>query len=81
MEENKISIDAFVGIGNLIMEKVINPINQSLINLPATKSTINIILVGDIIYFIIYDNSPIGIKIESENMADAFHVIFDEMKK
>lgn len=82
LKKDKIYIDTLIGSGNLIMERIdTNFKNIEISELPATQSSINMILVGKIFYVIIYNKTPQGIKIENENLADALHILFDTAKK
>ncbi len=82
LEKEKIHIDEYIWVWNLLMERIEHYIDsKNLAQLPATKSSINIILAWNVLYFIIYDKTPIWIKIENENLTDAMHILFDEVKR
>ncbi|EKE26641.1 MAG: hypothetical protein ACD_4C00210G0002 [uncultured bacterium (gcode 4)] len=82
LKKEKIHIDTFIWSWNLIMERIdTNFKNIDIWELPATWSSINIILVWKIFYLIIYNKTPQWIKIENENLADAMHILFDTAKK
>ena len=82
LKKDKIHIDTFIWSGNLIMERIDTHFkNIDISDLPATQSSINIILVGKIFYVILYNKTPQWIKIENENLADAIHILFDTVKK
>lgn len=82
LKKDKIHIDTFIWLWNLIMERIdTNFKNINISELPATQSSINIILVWKIFYVILYNKSPQWIKIENENLADAMHILFDTAKK
>jgi len=78
----KIFTDVLLGSGNLIMERIdANFEHIDISELPATSSSINVIIVGKVIYIITYDKTPQWIKIENENLADAMHILFDTAKR
>ncbi|EKE28407.1 MAG: hypothetical protein ACD_3C00062G0002 [uncultured bacterium (gcode 4)] len=82
LAKDKIHTDTFIWSGNLIMERIDTYFDtQNIWELPATQSSINIILVGKTTYIIIYNKTPQWIKIENENLADAMHILFDVAKK
>lgn len=82
LEKENIHIDEYIWVWNLIMERVEHFVDSTnLSQLPAAKSSANIILVWNILYFIVYDNAPIWIKIENDNLSDAIHILFDEIKR
>ncbi len=82
LNKNKIHIDMLIWSWNLIMERVDTFFDwRNIWDLPATQSSINIILVWKTLYIIIYNKTPQWIKIENENLADAMHILFDTAKK
>ena len=82
LEKENIHIDEYIGVGNLLMERIEHYVDSvNLGELPAAKSSINIILVWNILYFVIYNEAPLWIKIENENLTDAMHILFDEIKR
>jgi len=81
LKKERINTDEYIGIGSLVIERIAHLNNSDLLKMPATKSSTNIILVGQTLYFVVYNNVPMGIKIENENLADAFHALLDETKK
>ncbi len=82
LEKENIHIDEYIWVWNLIMERVEHYIDSvNLSELPAAKSSANIILVWNILYFVVYNNAPIWIKIENDNLSDAIHILFDEIKR
>gem|GEM_PF-5549037 len=55
----KIFTDVLLGSGNLIMERIdANFEHIDISELPATSSSINVIIVGKVIYIITYDKTP-----------------------
>ncbi|MDD3302341.1 MAG: helix-turn-helix domain-containing protein [Candidatus Gracilibacteria bacterium] len=80
LKENQIFVDTFLGNGISLMEslgrvKGIDGLN----NLPAANSSINIIIIGSIVYIIIFKDVPIGIRIDSEELAYSMHFIFEHL--
>jgi hypothetical protein len=45
--------------------------------LPAGNNAINLFLVGKIVYIIIYKDLPIGLKLESPELARALHFLLE----
>ena len=82
LEKENIHIDEYIWVWNLLMERIEHYVDSiNLAELPAAKSSINIILVWNILYFVIYNEAPLWIKIENENLTDAMHILFDEVKR
>lgn len=78
---NKITVDTYLGNWLITMEHISKTIDiNSLKNLPAGNSAINIYIVWKIVYIIIFKDIPFGIKIDSEDLAYAMHFIFEKMK-
>jgi hypothetical protein len=64
----------------MLMENISKTYDIEIIEkLPASNSAINIFLVWNIIYIIIFKDSPFWIKIESEDLAYTFHFLFDNI--
>ena len=55
--------------------------STNLSELPAAKSSVNIILVWSILYFVVYNDAPMWIKVQNDNLSDAMHILFDEIKR
>jgi hypothetical protein len=53
---------------------------EELENLPASNASINIFVVGDMVYIFIFKNIPIGLKINSEEFANSLHFMLDKMR-
>lgn len=82
MEREKIGVEVLVGSGNLIMERIETGFKLTdAYGLPASQSSINIIVVGKIVYLILFDRVPQGVKIENEYFADVMHLLFDVVGK
>jgi predicted transcriptional regulator len=81
LQQEKISVDTFLGNGVSIMESVGKTIHiEELDTLPASNASINIFVVGDIVYIFIFKNIPIGLKIHSEELANSLHFMLDKMR-
>lgn len=81
LQKKKVTIDAYLGNGILIMEQVSKTTNiQNLNQLPAGNSAINIFIVGKCVYFVIYKDIPVGLKLESEDLSNAMHFLFEKLK-
>ena len=82
LEKQEIMLDSFIGSGSLIMERIDMSSDISfLAQLPAARSSVHIFLVGYIVYIVVYRDSPIGIRIENESVADALHIMLDEVQR
>lgn len=81
LKKEKISVDTFLWNWINIMESVGKSIYiEELENLPASNASINIFVVGDMVYIFIFKNIPIGLKINSEEFANSLHFMLDKMR-
>lgn len=77
-----LKIDTYIANWWLIMEKINNSfLLWDFLSLPAWEWAINIFIAWTVVYILIYNNIPIAIKMDSDKVSQAFHLIFDEMKK
>lgn len=78
LRANGVQLDTYLGSGNLMMERVQHVMDSMKIeDIPATGSSINIILAGKTVYFVMYNKSPMGVKIENDTLGDVFHLLLD----
>lgn len=81
LQKNKVTVETFLGNGILIMEHISKTTNiNNLSNLPAGNSSINIFVVGKTLYLIIFKDIPFGIKIDSEDVANTMHFLFEKLE-
>ena len=77
-----VHIDAYLGNGIMILENILQTQDvQELTGLPAWSSGVNVFVVGDVLYMIIFKDIPFGIKIESEELAGLFHFLLKKSVK
>lgn len=80
LKEKNIYLDCFLGDGIMLMESLGKAINfEQIENLPASNSAINIFIVGEIMYIMIFKDIPFGIKIQSQELANTMHFLFDNV--
>lgn len=81
LKKKKVTIDTYLGNGILIMEQITKTTNiENLSDLPAGNSAVNIFIVGKVIYLIIFKDIPFGIKIDSEDVANTLHFLFEKLE-
>ncbi len=81
LKESKIHIETYLGNGIMLMESISKTFDIDTISkVPASNSAVNIYLVGGVIYIIIFKDSPFGIKIESDDLANTLHFLFDKIE-
>jgi sugar-specific transcriptional regulator TrmB len=81
LKEKSINIETFLWNWILIMENISKTTQiDSLSDLPASNSAVNIFLVWDIIYIMIFKENPFCIKIDSEDLGNTMHFLFDNLK-
>jgi sugar-specific transcriptional regulator TrmB len=80
LKQKKVSIETFLWNWVMVMEKITKSTNFNLLNdLPASNSGINIFIVWKSFYMILLKKSPFWIKIESDDLANSMHCIFDSL--
>ncbi len=80
LAKNKIHIDTFLGNGIMLMESIWKTVHvDEMKSLPADNSSINIFIVWKILYIIIFKDIPIAIKIESPELAETLHFLFENV--
>ena len=82
VQDKKISVQSYIADGSLTMEHI-SYLEQfaHIGQLPAGNNAINIFIVGKIFYLIIYKDQPIGLKIESPELAWAIHFLLEQTVK
>lgn len=78
LKTEHVTLTSYIADGSLIMEQLrIIENKDTLEQLPAGNNAINLFLVGQTVYIIIYKNPPIGIKLESPELAWALHFLLE----
>ena len=78
LKQQSISLTSYIADGSLIMEQLRTvDATLDLEELPAGNNAINLFLIGQTVYIIIYKNLPIGIKLESPELAWALHFLLE----
>lgn len=81
LKENNIILDTFLWNWISLMENLWKTSNiNELQNLPASNSSINIIIAWNVVYIIIFKDIPTSIKIDSEELAFSMHFILEHLK-
>ncbi len=81
IEKEKIHIQSYIGNGILTLEHIIKSYDKEILSwLPAWNEAINVYIVWDTIYLIIFKNIPFGLKIQSEAFADLMHFLLKQIK-
>lgn len=81
LQKKRITIETYLGNGILIMEQISKTTTiDNLSDLPAGNSAINIFVVGKVIYLIIFKDIPFWIKIDSEDVANTMHFLFERLE-
>lgn len=71
-----VRIEAYLGNGIMMLESLIKTFeSKELTTLPAGNAAINLFIVWSVVYLLIYKQTPFGLKIESEELADVFHFL------
>lgn len=82
LERQKISVSILLGKGISLIEQLFTSTDtQDLINLPTGTNAINIIIVGQTVYILIFEPVPSAIKIAHPLLANTFHFLFEQLEK
>lgn len=82
LEKQHITVQSYIAEWSLIMEHLtISETIKWLENLPAWNNAINLFVVGKMVYIIIYKEQPIGLKLESPELARAMHFLLEQTQK
>lgn len=80
LKHKKIYLDTFLWNGIMLMESIWKAVDFSTLeNLPASNSAINIFIVWEVIYIMIFKEIPFGIKIESSELSNTMHFLFENV--
>ena len=81
LKQHNINIETYLWNWIMLMENISKTFDiETIQKLPASNSAINIYLVWKVIYIIIYKDTPFWIKIESEDLSNTFHFLFDNIE-
>lgn len=80
--KEQVRIEGYLGNGILMLESLFKTYNiDELHTLPAGNSAVNIGIVGDVVFLIIFKDIPFWLKIESEELAGVFHFLLKQACK
>ena len=81
LQKKKILIDAYIWNWDLILEQIYKTSSvQNLEDLPAGNSSLNLFIVWECVYILIFKEIPFGIKFDSEDFSNVMHFIFEHLK-
>ncbi len=81
LKSNSIHIETYLWNGIMLMENISKTSDISIIEkLPASNSAINIFIVWTTIYIILFKESSFWIKIESDDLSNTMHFLFDKIQ-
>jgi len=82
LQENKVSITNYIAEWGLIMEEIRQyPGIERLWDLPAGDNAINIFVVWQVVYVVIYKWQPVWLKITSPEFARALHFVLKQTER
>lgn len=82
LAQNGVRVEGYLGNGILLLESVLKTYNiDELAKLPAGNATVNIFVVGSKVWIIVFKQTPFGIAIESEELADVIHFLLKQAIK
>lgn len=77
----QITVETYLGNGFQLMETIQKTTSlPNIFQLPAGNSAINVFIVWSTVYFILYKDLPIALKIESDDIASLLHFLFDHVQ-
>lgn len=81
LQKKKVTVETYLWNWILIMEQITKTTNiDNLADLPAGNSAINIFIAWKVLYIIIYKDIPFGIKIDSDDVANTMHFLFEKLQ-
>lgn len=81
LQKKKIFVDAYIWNWDLILEQIYKTDSlSSLEQLPTWNSSLNLFIVWDCVYILIFKEIPFWIKFDSEDFAGVMHFIFEHLK-
>ncbi len=82
LAEKNITIQSYIAEGSLVMESLTHSASLVWIpDLPAWNNAINIFVIAQVVYIIIYKNPPIALKLASAELAWALHFLLEYTEK
>ena len=80
LEKKRIHIETYLGNGILTLEQIMKTHDMHVLpQLPAGNATVNIFIVGDTLYLIIFKQVPFWLKIQSEAFTDMMHFLLKQI--
>lgn len=80
IEKHQVHVESYLGNGILTLEQIMKTHDmQVLPGLPAGNAAVNVFVVGDTLYLIIFKQVPFGLKIQSEAFADMMHFLLKQI--
>ena len=82
LEKQKIIVNILLGKGISLIEQLFkSESTQDLVGLPTGTNAINIIIIGQTVYILIFEPVPSAIKIAHPLLANTFHFFFEQLEK
>ena len=80
LQKNNIHVESYLGNGILTLEQIMKTHDINILpQLPAGNATVNIFIVWDTLYLIIFKQIPFWLKIQSEAFADMMHFLLKQI--
>lgn len=81
LKNRRINVDAYIWNWMAVMEEIWLTTNlDNLVDLPVWNSAVNIFVVWTVVYIIIFKETDIWIKLDSEQLADSLHFILENVR-
>ena len=81
LEKQNVHVETYLGNGILTLEQMMKTHDSSILpQLPAGNAAVNMFVVGDTLYLIIFKQVPFGLKIQSESFADMMHFLLKQIR-
>lgn len=82
LEKQGIRVQIRIGQGISLMENIVyTTALKDILDVPAGNSAINIFVVGQVVYYIVFEEYPAGVKIASKALANGMHFFFEHLQK
>ncbi len=80
LDEHQIGVELYLGNGILLLEQMIKTYDKKLLaDVPAWHASLMMIVIGPVVYIMLFKQHPAGIKIESQELADVISFLFKQV--
>jgi hypothetical protein len=80
LDEHHIHVDLYLGNGILLLEQMVKTQEKKILaDLPAGQASLMVLIIGGVVYILLFKQQPAGIKIESQELSDVLTFLLKQM--